>query len=75
MKDLSKLTNEELINVYLGMQAQEDADYQMDGSGDCGHLIAKNYEPVYEAFHSEFDKREIKEDSCMANDYSDEMPY
>ena len=75
MEDLSTLTDTELIESFIQMQDQESADYQMDDSGDCGHIIAKNYEPLYEAFHAEFDKRDIKEDSWMANDYSEEMPY
>lgn len=59
MKDLSKLTDEELVRYYDEMKEHESIDYSMDGSGDCGHMIAKYWTPVWEAFDAEFEKREI----------------
>lgn len=59
MKDLKTLSDEELIAYYKKMQEVESTDYTMDGSGECGHLIARDWEPIGRLFETEFEKREI----------------
>ena len=59
MKDLTTLTDAELMAAYGEAQEFETADYIMDGSGDCGHLIAQKWESIWERFNTEFEKREM----------------
>ena len=59
MKDLSTLTNEELLAYYDEARADEEVDYTMDGSGDYSGMIAETWEPIWESFEAEFEKREI----------------
>lgn len=69
--DLSKLSNDALVEHYHFMKEMEYADRTMDASGDCGDIITKNFAPVWEAFEREFEKRAIQ-----LNDTSDtDMPY
>jgi hypothetical protein len=70
MKDLTTLSNDELIKAYYRAEAEQEAEHQMDGSGECGHLIDKAFEPVWEAFEKEFERRQIQISDC----YSSDMP-
>jgi len=71
MKTLSEMTNEELVKYSEQLQEAEYQDNKMDMSGDCGHIIAKHYEPLYEALSTEFEKRDIQLCDC----YESDMPY
>lgn len=77
MKDLSKLTNEELIAYYEEMQEIESVEYSMDGSGECGHYIAATFEPIWAKFEKEFESRNIPEVLFhkISNEEDAEMPY
>lgn len=68
MKDLKTLTNEELVAYYEEMQQIENVEYSMDGSGECGHFIAATFEPIWRAFDSEFEKRDIQICDCYESD-------
>lgn len=59
MKDLTQLSDAELLAYYNEMGHYESLDYKMDGSGELGSAIAKTWKPVWEAFEAEFAKREI----------------
>ena len=63
MRDLATLTNEELIAYYWDMQEAESIEYLMDGSGECGAMIAATFDPIWESFDKEFDRREISDSS------------
>ena len=60
MKTLNEMTNEELVKYYEKLQEAEYQDNKMDMSGDCGHIISKHYEPLYEALDIELEKRDIQ---------------
>lgn len=57
VKDLTTLTDEELQESYISFLDFEDAEYEMDGSGECGAIIERNLRPYHEAFQEEFEKR------------------
>lgn len=69
MKTLNEMTNEELVKYYENLQEAEYQDYKMDMSGDCGRIISKHYEPLYEALSIEFEKRDLQMD-----DWYEDMP-
>jgi len=70
MKTLNEMTNEELVKYYERLQEAEYQDNKMDGSGECGHIISKHYEPLYEALNIELEKRGIQ----MCEWYESDMP-
>lgn len=48
MKDLTQLSDAELLAYYNEMEHYESLDYKMDGSGELGGVIAKTWKPVWE---------------------------
>lgn len=61
MEDLTKLSNEELINKFDEALNYYDIDQEMDGSGELGGVIARHWEPTWKAFKAEFNRRDIRE--------------
>lgn len=68
MKNLKELTNEELISYYEEMGQIENAEYSMDGSGECGHFIAATFAPIWAEFEKEFEERGIQLIDCYESD-------
>lgn len=46
MKDLTQLSDAELLAYYNEMEHYESLDYKMDGSGELGGVIAKTWKPL-----------------------------
>ena len=57
MENLEALSNNELIAWFRQNREEEYNERQMDGSGDCGHLITETFRPIYEAIYEAFEKR------------------
>lgn len=71
MKNLELLSDVELVAYFKEMQLMEESEYAMDMSGDCGDIIAENFEAIWILFEDEFVKRGIQVDDCSNCD----MPY
>jgi len=56
---LRELTDEELVKKYNKLCEHHNLERSMDGSGELGHIIDETFEPYYEAYYKEFDRREI----------------
>lgn len=56
---LATMTDSELIASYEQMLLDEEAEYAMDGSGECGAYIAEAFYDTHVAYITELDKREI----------------
>lgn len=65
---LAGMTDDELVAYHSEMQKHENIDYKMDGSGDCGDMIAKAWEPIWEAFEDELEERDIQLNDCYESD-------
>ena len=68
---LIELTNDELVKELEVLEEAERQDNLMDGSGDCGSIISKHYEPYYNAIQDELNERDIQ----ICDTYESDMPY
>lgn len=59
---IASSTNDQLIAWYRQNREEEYNERQMDGSGDCGHLITEAFRPVYEAIYQAFKERGLVHD-------------
>ena len=60
IKDFSKLSNEELIERYHNLHEEWDMALEMDGSGECGGMIAGSFQPDICGIEKELNKRGIE---------------
>ena len=74
MKDLSKLSNQELSEIYDSIHEAWNQDLNMDGSGECGGFIAEHYTPILEPISEEMSKRNMF-DEGQDSEMDDYLPY
>jgi len=59
MKELSKMSDVQLLREYAAVCEEERRELSMDQSGDLHSVISKTFESIYDKFNEEFDRREI----------------
>jgi hypothetical protein len=74
MKDYSKYTIEELLEMEDKLHYEWDMELAMDGSGECGAMIAKHFQPHLEAINKALDEKGY-DPSEGEMEYNDELPF
>ena len=75
MANLSEFTTQDLINQYDELDEALAMELLMDGSGELGGEIYKDYTDAMNAIQEELDRRGPRVFNCSKEDYFDgELP-
>jgi len=72
MENLQNYTTVELVAKLENLNLCLEMDLNMDGSGELGHIIHRNYEPFFDSLNEELNKRGYYEEEELG---VEELPF